>query len=1123
MSTVKLDFSPGMFVRFKQEAIETGDEKRAKRLLVVGMIADGSQSDLYVRVSWWQKTKNDRLTQHHAELPRHMVARFTLPPNTPCTHKASGDSGLILCLDRLTESQSYRRYFVQFDDTVQAVFESDLSVVVDQVQLDPLDLLLDYSFTSPAYKRRRDRLIQNVDEVRHATFGLAELVTARLTLLAHQAEVVVRVLADPVCRYMLADEVGLGKTIEACLILCALRNQISRLDTVILAPAALLRQWQTELNCKFNLDFTLVKQFDMTQAWVDASNILVAYEDLETSEAIWQTVYARKWSMLIADEAHNLRHRGVLYERVRRLSRSADRALILTATPVQRRAKEYLDLLRLMHPAHYSAVELPRFSRMLETQSVIRERISYLARAMEPGEFNISEFLDEMEHVNDALGDPVLTKLVALVQAASADQNLAAAEAALRYVSDNYRIESRVIRNRRANLTGGHLPVRRFSGDHFYNPLPLESETLQSLHDYADACLGAHAAQDDAVEFCRMFFHAAASSSAALLQLLAIRTDPSAAQKAHLGVDPLLKHFANIARRVPVFNGEIKRLTNLDWHARRWHRAVTSILEKALPEMKAYNVPYRLAQVIHATLKLVRYENAKVLIFSSFLPTLETLFGLLEKLLGTAAVAEFSVRLTPEMLQTEADWFQKSDDCRVMLTDETGGEGRNFQVADAIIHVDLPWTPTQIEQRIGRVDRLGRKGSVASIVPIARGTIEEDLFNLWHKGYGIFEHSISGLEIALEELQDHVMEAFARNTRHGLIDSLPWLLAQAQSLRNVVEEERYFDEGAINWRKRRQFESISGKYQDGEWLREDVLVWAKAAQNAVHFIHNRETNVTLFGPAGVDLAAIAKLSEERQRQIGQIKNSNRADNVLIGTFHRNVAVTREDLTFFTLGQWHVDQIVGHARNRTRKRCCTIQADVLDLSEDWRGFEFLYSLSVDPHPLLAASLPVRHMRRIQGYLPETTMRVLVDINGVALPEISSVRKWIEEHAENEKLLNVGGSNSQIQQTEKLKRIYPLAEWQEIVAQAVAAGEQEVDRILARQCASRMAAARQELEQGVAGRRAAHQWLYGEADSTRVDEIRQLEEANAALLHGLEYPRRQLESICFWVLKAGVARG
>jgi superfamily II DNA or RNA helicase len=1059
--------------------------------------------------------------QQNANVPPEVLSRWIHSPNTPCVHTTSRRNGQIVCVVSPIDLKDVLHYLVRFDDGTFNLPETDLIVVTDDVTPNPVDLLLDYTFSSPERKQRRDRLVQQLAEVEHATLGLAELVSARVTLHAHQAEVVVRVLADPVCRFMLADEVGLGKTIEACLILSALHNENRELSTLILAPGTLLRQWQTELYYKFNLRFMRVTQSDRAQAWEGKAGILVAYEDLESSEPIWQAVQDRTWGLLIADEAHNLRRRPLLSKRVRRLSRAAQRALILTATPVQRRATEYLDLLRLMHPVHYSAVDLPRFARMLQMQTKLRDTINYLGRGLEPGDFDADEFVHEMQRVAAELDDPVLPELLARVQSVGTDGGLAAAREALSYVSDNYRIESRVIRNRRANLAGDILPVRQLNADYMYTPLPLEHSAMECLHDYVSACLRANAEETTTVEYCRVLFHAAASSPRALLPLLEARKKQRTAARTRQDADPMLKHFADLCQHIPEFVDEAPRLEDLIWHVKCWDGVMAGMLESASRQVTVYDKPYRLAQVIRAVLKLVRRQNAKILVFSSFLPTLDVLRKHLEALFGIDAVAEFSARLNSDMLQTEADWFQKSETCHVLLTDETGGEGRNFQVADAIIHVDLPWTPAQIEQRIGRVDRLGRSGRVLSIVPIAHGTVEEDLFNLWHKGYGIFEHSMSGLEIALEEVQDHVLRAFAQSTRHGLADTLPWLIDQAKSLRSAVEEECYFEEGAINWRQRSQFERISERFHDGEWLRKDVLDWAKLGQKASHY--DAQTKVTLIGPPDVDLAAMAKLDEKHQRQPTPSLTTNDAKKVLIGTFHRGVAVVREDLTFFTLGQKHIDKIMDSALHDTRGRCCAIQGNAPNLQADWRGFEFYYRLTVDPGPLYFAGLPSSYLSRIQGYMPEATLRILVDIDGSAVADNSPVRRWIEQLTGSEQQLNLGGDRRHRLQTEEFKRRYPPAEWQKIVAQAAAVAEREVERHLRAGRMERMDAATRELERSAAGQKAAYRWLYREANSTRDAEFRQIEEANIALLRGLEQPRWQMESISFWLLKTGVPCG
>ena len=149
-----------------------------------------------------------------------------------------------------------------------------------------------------------------------------------------------------------------------------------------------------------------------------------------------------------------------------------------------------------------------------------------------------------------------------------------------------------------------------------------------------------------------------------------------------------------------------------------------------------------------------------------------------------------------EELQDAADAFQSSDRCRILLCDELGGEGRNFQIASQIIHIDLPWTPAQLEQRIGRVDRFGREGTVLSIVPFAQNWPEHDLFRIWQDAFHLFTQSMSGLEIALETIQNKLLDAIFQSSRDGIANLIDTMVEEADKLRQAVEEERYFEEAA---------------------------------------------------------------------------------------------------------------------------------------------------------------------------------------------------------------------------------------------------------------------------------------------------------------------------------------
>ena len=179
--------------------------------------------------------------------------------------------------------------------------------------------------------------------------------------------------------------------------------------------------------------------------------------------------------------------------------------------------------------------------------------------------------------------------------------------------------------------------------------------------------------------------------------------------------------------------------------------------------------------------------------------------------------------MSDEDLQKQVDLFQSNPGCRILLCDELGGEGRNFQIADQIIHIDLPWTPAQVEQRIGRIDRIGRSGDVLSLVPFAQGWPEEALFHLWQDAFQLFTRSMSGLEIALEGVQDELYRAVLQSVRHGWESVLPGMIERAEQLRAEVEEERYYEMATINDRLREEFSLLSEKYRDGRLLQRSCM------------------------------------------------------------------------------------------------------------------------------------------------------------------------------------------------------------------------------------------------------------------------------------------------------------
>ena len=155
--------------------------------------------------------------------------------------------------------------------------------------------------------------------------------------------------------------------------------------------------------------------------------------------------------------------------------------------------------------------------------------------------------------------------------------------------------------------------------------------------------------------------------------------------------------------------------------------------------------------------------------------------------------------MNEEELELSIYRFQNEDGCKILLCDETGGEGRNLQGADYVIHIDLPWDANAIEQRIGRLDRLGRPADkdVCSVVTYAKDTLEEELYNFWNKGLNIFTQSLSGLEIIMNEINASIIHAVTSDFRYGISNAINEIIESSQRMEKEVREEQHFDSAAF--------------------------------------------------------------------------------------------------------------------------------------------------------------------------------------------------------------------------------------------------------------------------------------------------------------------------------------
>jgi SNF2 family DNA or RNA helicase len=477
-----------------------------------------------------------------------------------------------------------------------------------------------------------------------------------------QIRAVLRVLRQMRGRALLADEVGLGKTIEAGLILkeYALRGLVRR--ALVLAPVSLLTQWREELTHKFDLPFVVRAR---GEDW-GSHPFMIASLDTAKTERNREEIGRQAFDILVVDEAHRLRnHLTQGWKFVDALSLKY--LLLLTATPVQNDLRELYNLVTLLKPGALGTY------RAFRKQFMVR-------------------------------GDKRLPK------------NTRQLSALLSEV---------MIRTTRSS-TSLKFPRR----DVMIQSFDLSVEE-RKLYDGVSSFVHDIVVDSEPEEYSRWHF---------LLLVLQKEMGSShyAAQK-------------TLERSVRAFGRGAQ--------TRRLHRLVE--MAQAV----------RTSRKFEGLLALIDGEekDEKILIFTQFRRTLEYLEQGLLKAGENPAI--FHGSLSPGGKDAAVVSFQK--DRRILISTEAGGEGRNLQFCRTVVNYDLPWNPMRIEQRIGRVHRLGQTRDIRIHNFTARDTLEDYVLAILHRKINMFELVIGEMDMILgqwsegESFEQRVFQIWAshRNKR----------------------------------------------------------------------------------------------------------------------------------------------------------------------------------------------------------------------------------------------------------------------------------------------------------------------------------------------------------------------
>ena len=677
--------------------------------------------------------------------------------------------------------------------------------------------------------------------------------------IAHQLHIAREVADRSAPRVLLADEVGLGKTIEAGLVIHRqlLTGRASRV--LILVPENLQHQWLVEMRRRFNLQVALFDaerfiESDASNPFEDAQLALVALEWLVDDEKAQDALFAAGWDLMVVDEAHHLVwHEDQVsaeYGLVEQLAQVIPGVLLLTATPEQLGQDSHFARLRLLDPNRFH--DLAAFRAESEHYRPVAEAVQELL-----DEGRLSPKAHATIHgVLGAEGEALL--------AAVNDGDTQASARLIRELLDRHGTGRVLFRNTRAAVQG--FPERQLHAypvampEQYRDPPPGEKAEL-----YPEVAFQAHGDTTDDERWWRF--------------------------------DP-----------------------RVDW--------------------------------LIDTLKMLK--RTKVLVICAHAETAMDLEDALRVRSGIPASVFHEGMSILERDRAAAYFADEEFGAQVLICSEIGSEGRNFQFSHHLVMFDLPAHPDLLEQRIGRLDRIGQKHTIQLHVPYLQDSPQQRLFQWYHEALNAFLNTCPTGNALQHQFGPRLLPLLESG------DSKAWdaLMADARNERERLEAE-------LHSGRDRLLELNSGGAGEGQALVEAILEQDDQFALPIYM----ETLFDAFGIDSEDHSENALILKPSEKMLDASFPLGDDEGVTI-TYDRTQALSREDMQFLTwehpMVQGGMDLVLSGSMGNT--------AVALIKNKALKPGTVLLEL------LFVSEVVAPRSLQLGRYLPPAALRCLLDTNG-----------------------------------------------------------------------------------------------------------------------------------------------
>lgn len=883
---------------------------------------------------------------------------------------------------------------------------SELYVRWDRPIVDPIDVLVAHGNESPWFYNCREPFVRSMTEQRAASRGMHGILSSVVEIYEHQVEVATRVLRDTRQRYLLADEVGLGKTIEAGFVIRQYLLDHPTGHVIVLTPPLLRRQWISELRLKFLIDdfpnaFISVLSHDDSDSW---------RKDSTRPDGVTQP--RENAGLLIVDEVHHLAALSggdgdatAAYTRLARLASAVPRVLLLSATPLLHNEQTFHAMLHLLDPDVYKLDDIEGFRTRIRNRQalgnafftfkpdippfLVREKVATL-RAMFPEDQELQTLLDAVARID---ADPAATRH--------------AITAARVHISEAYRIHRRLLRTRRSDATAEQFPVkgrRRPTVLTAARPGDALQDWLNDWRYYVRSTIDDHESPTRA-------------SMRGALAVLAERATHA----------PLLTAAARFRLEPTAANARLAELSGAETTALAgWPVDETEVeILRHGTELKADD------ESPVAVADFIRTSRRKTVLFASFTGTAVFFRDALISLLGADAVASHLATAPPAVVDEELDRFKSSPDTLVLVCDRSAEEGRNLQFAGHAIHLDLPWSPNRLEQRIGRLDRYGRGAPIpAHVFSAASGTTAKAWRHCLANGFGIFDDSVASLQYAIEALMPELLDALLDDGPDGLTaisETLPQRLATERA---AVAEQDALD----------TIEFVDSSTDAASAIEELEDLWFPMQRAAEDLLCDRPGNLRFHKAVDKDddkFRAYQLVPDKKTPSLNTMPLvawdvlGDRFKPVAgrLGTYFRRAAVNRPGSRVFRMGEPLVDALDDYVRWDDRGQTFVFWRRTERVVEETLFLRFDYVVDAD----VGRALPV-----VEAADPQSDQRALQRrVDAYLAPRIDSLwTSWHGEEMLDENTLAVlrpsydprrGDTNDNAERRWALDQLIPPRDW------------------------------------------------------------------------------------------------